>query len=119
MSVRKSARKDVGLPRFCRLEVRCGNEAMNAAVAVYVCSTNHALITQSEGVGGLGVGEGDRDELRLDFRRVIRAFVGFDLLGEISLPAAHRKADYVAVAVHARAHGIARVEEIEILIFRA
>ena len=55
---------------------------MNAAVAVYVCYTNHALITQSEGIGGLGVGEGDRDELRLDFRRVIRAFVGFDLLAD-------------------------------------
>src|SRR6202023_1310339 len=50
---------------------------------------------------------------------VVCALVGFDLLGEISLPAAHRKADYVAVAVHARAHGIARVEEIEILILRA
>src|SRR5262245_2078353 len=63
--------KDVNLPRFSLLEVRCDNEAMNAALAVYVCSTNHALITQSEGVCGLGVGEGDRDETRLDLNSVV------------------------------------------------
>ena len=67
---------------------------MNAAVAVYVCSTNHALITQSERVGGLGVGEGDRDETRLGLRSIVGAFVPFNMLGEKAL-ASHGEADDV------------------------
>jgi hypothetical protein len=59
---------------------------MDAAVAVYVDSTNHALVTQSERVGGLGVGEGDRDKTRLDLHSAVGTFVPFNVLGEIPFP---------------------------------
>jgi hypothetical protein len=114
-------------PHFCvgtvasswSLEVRRGDKAVNLAVAVDVSPTNHALIAHSERVGGLRTGKGDRDETRLLLRSVIGAFVRFNAGSKKALSPASGKANYVAIAVDAGADGIARVEEIKVLVLRA
>lgn len=101
------------------LEVRCGDKAVNTAVAVYVGSTNHALVTQSKRIGGLGTGEGDRNETRLNLHSVVGTFVPFNVFREKALSAAHRKPDYVAIAVDACTDSVARVEEVKIFVLGA
>jgi len=103
---------------LCLLEVWCGDKAMNAAVAIDVGPANHALVTQSEGVGCLRVGESHGDETRLGLHSVVGPFVRFNVLGEIPLAASDRKPDYVAIAVDARTHGVPRIEQIEVLVLR-
>ena len=83
-SIMKSARRISPSPLQSVRSSPCGNEAMNATVCVYICPADHAIITKSERVGGLCVGEGNPDNTRLGLSFVC-ALVGFNVLREKTL----------------------------------
>ena len=87
---------------------------MNTAVAVHVCSANHALITQPERLRGLGTRERDRDETRLDLNSVVGPFVQFNVLGEKTF-SVHAEANNVRVVIDSCAHDVT-VQRIEVFI---